>query len=285
MPKQRDEPGAALLVVVGEVPQDSFRGFGKRAVVFLSDVLLSLKVGAKFSAQALVVSEPREYVAAFGTAFEYAFAVVVEFIVVVERSDERHEQRSIRPIPNRVQIAEPIEREVHFVNWIAVLSLLFEHVIEHQLAEKFRLLSAREIDRLDFAVDVAFFVGKEKVQVAIAADERFFFQPCKAVFNLATEGEPVRVDFVDTECDEVVDVSLNLFHVADEEQRLKQRDIEGLKAGIVFCLIDGLLDGCIEKALNRWVEPIERHKDANILQGNLLACRLKSVKDRAFAAR
>ena len=45
-----------------------------------------------------------------------------------------------------------------------------------------------------------------------------------------------------------------------------------------------LTDG-IQKTLDRGIEPIERHEDADILQGDLLARGLKGVEDRALATR
>jgi hypothetical protein len=42
-----------------------------------------------------------------------------------------------------------------------VLALSLQHVFEDDLSEKLRLLTARQVDILDFLVDVALFVGQE----------------------------------------------------------------------------------------------------------------------------
>ena len=114
-----------------------------------------------------------------------------------------------------------------------MLPLLLQHVVEDHLAEQLGLLAAAEFDRLDLLVDVPLFVGQEEVVVAVAADERLLLQPAEALLDPAPQGQPVGVDLVEAEGHEVVDVPLDLLHVADQEENLEQLDVERLQAGVV----------------------------------------------------
>ena len=50
---------------------------------------------------------------------------------------------------------------------------------------------------------------------------------------MAAQGQPVAVDLVEAERDEVIDVALHLVHIADQEEHLEQLDVERLQAGVV----------------------------------------------------
>ena len=69
-PEQGRQPFPALPVVFGAVSQDAFGRFGKRAVVLARYVFVGLEVRPQFPAQALVVAQPDQDVAALGGAFE-----------------------------------------------------------------------------------------------------------------------------------------------------------------------------------------------------------------------
>src|SRR5713101_4926878 len=118
-------------------------------------------------------------------AFKNAFAVVVEFVVIVEWRDNRYLEHPVYAIADGIQIAHPVEREIHLVDWVAILALLLQYIVEDQFAEELGLLPAVEFDILDLAVDVPLFISKEEIHVAVPVNERFFFQPLEAVLDLA----------------------------------------------------------------------------------------------------
>jgi hypothetical protein len=61
-----------------------------------------------------------------------------------------------------------------------VLALSLQDVFKNNLTEKLRLLTAGQLDVLDFLVDVALFVGQEGVDVTVPADQRFLLEPSEA---------------------------------------------------------------------------------------------------------
>ena len=99
-----------------------------------------------------------------------------------------------------------------------MLAVALEHVVEDEFAQELGLLAAAQIDRLDFPVDVALFVGQEEVVFAAAADEGFLFQPLQAFLDLPAQGQPVGVNLVDAEGEQVVNSSKNRFVIDIPEE-------------------------------------------------------------------
>ena len=115
---------------------------------------------------------------------------------------------------------------------ISVLANLFQHVVVEDLTHQPGFVARIEDDVLDLLVDVSLFIGQEKVDVAIAADQRFLFEPLQAGFDLLPERQAVAVDPVDAERDEIIDAPLDFLDVADQEEDLEQADVEGLQARV-----------------------------------------------------
>ncbi len=152
-----------------------------------------------------------------------------------------------------------------------MLPLALQHIVEDQLAQQLRLFGIADIDALDFPADISLLVSQEEVDIATTVDERFLFQPSKAVFDPAAQGQTVGIDLVQAECDQIVHRALHLFDVPDQEQHLEQLDIEGLQAGILSGLIDGPLDHRVQKTLDGRIELVQRHEDTNLSCGHGLA--------------
>ena len=64
----------------------------------------------------------------------------------------RHHQRAVDAVAHRMQITDPVEREIHLVGREAVLALAAQYVFEDQLAQQPGFVAAAEIDGLDFTV-------------------------------------------------------------------------------------------------------------------------------------
>ena len=60
-------------------------------------------------------------------------------------------------------------------------------------------------------------------------------------------------------------------------------DVERLQAGVRLRLVDGLLDRRVEEALDGRVEVVQRHQDADLVDGNGLRRRLEGVEHRPLA--
>ena len=57
----------------------------------------------------------------------------------------------------------------------------------------------------------------------------------------------------------------------------------GSRLAFVLGLVDGLLDRRVEEALDGRVEAVERHQDADVLEGDRFRRRLEGVEDRPLA--
>ena len=165
-----------------------------------------------------------------------------------------------------------VEVEIHLVGAEPVLPLPPQHVFEDDLPLEFGLITAGEIDVFDFLGDVSLFVGQEGVIVPAPADERFFLEPAEARFNTAAQAEPIAVDLIEAKRHEVVHVPLHLVDIPDQEENLQQADVEGFQAGVRCGLVDRLLHGRIEKALDGRVKVVQRHQDADRVDRHCL-CR------------
>jgi len=91
----------------------------------------------------------------------------------------------------------------------------------------------------DFAGHVAFFIGQEEPEVAIAADQALLFESGKAFLYPALERQFVGIDFIDAERGQVIDVRFDdVRDVANQEQGPQQLRIPRLKGRVVSGLID-----------------------------------------------
>ena len=77
--------------------------------------------------------------------------------------------------------------------------------------------------------------------------------------------------------DEIIDVALHFIDVADQEEYLQNVNIERLKAVVLLGVVDGSFNRRIKKALDRWVEHIERNQHAQISISNGLGSVLKRI--------
>src|SRR5437868_5086363 len=106
-----------------------------------------------------------------------------------------------------------------------MLAITLENVIENEFPQELGFFTTAEVNRFDFAADVALLVGEEKVIVATAADERFFFDTLKALLDFSSQSQTVGVDLINAKRNEVINVALDFLDVADKEQHLEQLDV------------------------------------------------------------
>lgn len=102
---------------------------------------------------------------------------------------------------------------------------------------------------------IAFFVGEEEPQVAVAVDEVFALQAFQAFRDAALEGEFVGVDLGQAQGGQVVYRALHGIGIANKEERTQQLDVVELvctflQARVVRGLVDGALDGGLQKRLD-----------------------------------
>ena len=131
---------------------------------------------------------------------------------------------------------------------VAHLGLPAENFFKHQLGHEATELGAGNFHGFDFLRHVAFFVGQEEPQVAVAVDEVFALQAFQAFRDAALEGQFVGVDLGQAQGGQVVYRAFDGVCIADEKERAQQLDVVELvctflQAGVVGGLVDGALDG------------------------------------------
>ena len=131
--------------------------------------------------------------------------------------------------------------------------------------------------------DVALFVGEEEPQVAVAADQVLALQPVEAGFNGAFEGELVGINAVQAQGGQVVDRAFDGFGITNQEQGAQKLEVKFFETGVVCGLVDGALDGGVQKAFDGRVKVVQRHQDVGVFVA-VEQCRcLESVQHGALA--
>jgi hypothetical protein len=82
---------------------------------------------------------------------------------------------------------------------VAHLGDVVENLVVNQLGQQAGLFGGGNFNVANFAGDVTLFIGQEKPQVAIAADQAFLLQPGQAFLDLAFERQFVSIDLVDAQ--------------------------------------------------------------------------------------
>ena len=164
-----------------------------------------------------------------------------------------------------MQIALAVEAEVFAVVGEAKLALATQRFIKQQLTQRTGLIGASEVDVLDLATDVTFFIGQKEKIIAVTTDQGFLFQALETVFNLFTQTLAVSVDLIDKQGDQVVDVALDLIDISDEEQSLQHKGIKFLQAWVAGGIVNGRFDHALKEALDRRIEAVKRYQDADVV--------------------
>ena len=146
---------------------------------------------------------------------------------------------------------------------VAHLGLPAENFFKHQLGHEAAELGAGDLYGLDFLRHIAFFVGQEEPQVAVAVDEVFALQAFQAFRDAALEGQFVGVDLGQAQGGQVVYRAFDGVCIADEKERAQQLDVVELvctflQAGVVGGLVDGALDGGLQERFDGRIEVVQR---------------------------
>jgi hypothetical protein len=135
----------------------------------------------------------------------------------------------------------------------------------------------------DFAGHVAFFIGQEEPEVAIAADQALLFESGKAFLYPALERQFVGIDFIDAERGQVVDVRFDdVRDVANQEHALEQVDVVGFQRGVARRFVDRALGAGVDEAFDRRIEVVERHEGVDSPVGIAHSGRLEGVEQRTL---
>src|SRR3989338_3761980 len=149
----------------------------------------------------------------------------------------------------------------------------------YQLAQQTGFLNGRNFNMPDFAGDIAFFVGQEIPEVAIATDQTLMLQTGQAFLNLALECQLVGINLIHAEGSQVIDVGFDdVRDTANQEQSLEQMNIVKFQQRIVWRFLNRLFCKGIDEALDGWIKVVNRYERINTPFSIQLGCRLESIQ-------
>ena len=142
---------------------------------------------------------------------------------------------------------------------------------------------------LDVDGNILFLICQEGVGIAIAGDvvlrQKAFQRSCDG----RTEGNLVRVNIVDHQDGDILDVRLDVLNIADEVEQFEDVHVLLFQSIVrvrrVLAAVDDPADGTLQEGMYRVVELIERHKGVLILVFDFLRRFLEAGQHGAFAAR
>ena len=165
-------------------------------------------------------------------------------------------------LPPRCTVEEAIEVVVGFGVAVANLSLATENLFKNQFGKQARFFSAGDFDMSNFARDVALFIGQEKPQITVAADEALLLKASQTFLNFALKGKLVSVDLVDAQRGKVVDIRFDdIGDVSNEKHRLEQLAVVGLEPRVERRFVNRALGHAIDEAFDGRVEVVDRNQN------------------------
>ena len=142
---------------------------------------------------------------------------------------------------------------------------------------------------LDVDGNILFLIRQEGVGIAIAGDVVLRQKAFQRSRDGRTEGNLVRVNIVDHQDGDVLDVRLDVLNIADEVEQFEDVHVLLLQAVVgirrILAAVDDPADGTLQEGMYRVIELIERHKSVLILILDLLCRFLEAGQHGAFAAR
>ncbi len=142
---------------------------------------------------------------------------------------------------------------------------------------------------LDVDGNILFLVRQEGVGIAVAGDVVLRQEAFQRSRDGRTEGNLVRVNIVDHQDSDVLDVRLDIFNVADEVEQLEDVHVLLFQAVVgvrrILAAVDDPADSTLQEGMYRVVELIERHKGVLVLVFDFLCRLLEAGQHGAFAAR
>ena len=142
---------------------------------------------------------------------------------------------------------------------------------------------------LDVDGNILFLVRQEGIGIAIAGDVVLRQKAFQRSRNGRTKGNLVRVNIVDHQDGDVLNVRLDILNIADEVEQLEDIHILLFQAVVgirrILATVDDPADGALQEGMYRVIELIERHKGVLVLVLYLLRRLLETGQHGAFAAR
>ena len=142
---------------------------------------------------------------------------------------------------------------------------------------------------LDLALDILLLVGKEIVSIAGASDVVLAHQAIQRATHLLVHGDLVQPDIVCHQDDDVVEVGLDVIHIAHQIQELQYIRVLRFDtvaiSGSTLAALDHTPDGAFEESVDGIIEEIERSQCVFVFILDLLGCLLETGEHGTLAAR
>ena len=142
---------------------------------------------------------------------------------------------------------------------------------------------------LDVDGNILFLICQEGIGIAIAGDVVLRQKAFQRSRDGCAEGNLVRVNIVDHQDGDILNVRLDIFNVADKVEQLEDVHVLLLQAVVgirrILAAVDDPADGALQEGMYRVIELIERHKSVFILVFNFLRRLLEAGQHGAFTSR
>ena len=269
---------APVAVFILAVQQDALDRASSGAGLGAVDVLFDLEIEGQLDVEPLAFGQPDQRTTTGIHTTEDALGVREHFVVVAEWGNYVQRELMVGVLPGGT-VEQAIDFVVGLGVLVAYLGELAEDVVVNHFAQELGLFMSGDGHMPDLARHIAFFVGQEEPEIAVAADEPLLFEAGEAFLYAALECQLVGVDLIDAERAEVIDVRLDdVRDVADQEHGLEQADIKGFQRRIVGGLINRELGAGIDEAFDGGIEVIQGDERVEPPVGIALRRRLKGVE-------
>ena len=142
---------------------------------------------------------------------------------------------------------------------------------------------------LDVDGNILFLICQESVGITIAGDVVLRQKAFQRSRDGRTEGDLVRVNIVNHQDSDVLDIRLDVLNITDEVEQLEDIHVLLLQAVVgirrILAAVDDPADGTLQEGMYRVIELIERNKGVLVLVLYLLRRLLETGQHGAFAAR
>ncbi len=245
-----DDAATAFAVLILAIGQDALEGRRRCAGLRAVDEFFDLEIERQLDVEAIAFGRPDQRPATGFRTAQDAFGFGQRFVVIAQWGDDFEAERMTGVFPWGT-VEQPVEFIVSLGVLVPYLGLPAKDVVVEQLTEQPPFFIGGDFHMADFAGHVAFFIGQEKPEIAVAADQALLFEAGKTFLYPALECKFVGIDFIDAERGQVIDVRFDdVRDVANQEHALEQVDVVGFQRGVARRLVYRALGAGVNEAFD-----------------------------------
>jgi hypothetical protein len=170
-----DDAATAFAVLILAIGQDALEGSCRCAGLGAVDEFFDLEIEGQLDVETIAFGRPDQRPATGFRTAQDAFGFGQCFVVIAQWGDDFEAERMTGVFP-RGAVEQPVEFIVGLGVLVAYLGLPAEDVVVEQLTQQAPLFVGGDFHMADFAGHVALFIGQEKPEIAIAADQALLFE-------------------------------------------------------------------------------------------------------------